>query len=176
MERELEIAGGKFGPLAHSEKKANQISQRVLGFGVTMSPEEVAGIENFDKIGNQIALNQAGALGVTDQRVQTSMGANPNSNYSYLGNKGILPILKGNEDAIALKAREWKKYSKANGAASYNDFSDEFNKDFNPQVFQFARMTPEQRSKFVGSIPDKEQAVQLARDLDAYKKKGWVKQ
>lgn len=163
MERELEIAGGKFGPLAHSEKKANQISQRVLGFGVTMSPEEVAGIENFDKIGNQIALNQAGALGVTDQRVQTSMGANPNSNYSYLGNKGILPILKGNEDAIALKAREWKKYSKANGAASYNDFSDEFNKDFNPQVFQFARMTPEQRSKFVAAIPDKEQAVRLCK-------------
>lgn len=176
MERELEISGGKFGPLAHSEKKANQIAQRILGFGVTMSPEEIAGIENFDKIGNQIALNQAGALGVSDQRVQTSMGANPNSDYSYLGNKGILPILKGNEDAIALKAREWKKWSKTHGADTYNDFSDQFNQDFNPQVFQFARMTKEQRAKFVAALPDKEQAIQLAKDLDAYKKKGWVKQ
>ena len=171
LEHELEIAGPKFGPWIASEKKLNQITNRIAGFNVSMTPEEVAATENFEKIANNIALNQAGALGITDQRVSTSMGANPNVHYSYLGNKGIIPILKGNEDAIKTKANAWNdfKANPANRDVTYTQFSRQFNQGFDPRVFQMHHMTPDQQDKFLANIPKKDQQS-LARKVLEYQK------
>src|SRR5262249_31615550 len=50
--------GAATGPTADIEKKLNQLSQR-FGFGVTMTPDQLAKTEEFDKIANQISLNQS---------------------------------------------------------------------------------------------------------------------
>ena len=83
MRNDLATAASKFGPTAKYEKVANAVAGRVLGFHPTMSKEEIAGLESFDKVARQIALSQAGALHATDQN--STHGARREPEYRSLG-------------------------------------------------------------------------------------------
>jgi hypothetical protein len=141
------------GPGADWEKTANALSSRLTGVGITMSPDQVAKQENFAKLSKQIALAQTSALGAgTDEKLTTSLGANPNTDLSKLGNQQIVGMLKGNEDAIALKNLSWQQFQATHGPQSYGQFSTQFNHSFDPRALQAVYMDPADKAKLAASL------------------------
>jgi hypothetical protein len=141
------------GPGADWEKTANALAGRLTGFGITMSPDQVAKQENFAKLSKQIALAQTQALGVgTDQKLETALGANPNTDLSKLGNTQIVGMLKGNEDAIALKNLAWQQWQQTHGSQSYGTFSTQFNRSFDPRALQAVYMDPADKAKLAATL------------------------
>ncbi len=128
-----------------------------------LTADELAKSESFAKVAKQIALAQAGAMGVgTDEKLTTTMGANPNRDLSKLGNKQIIAMLQGNADA--LKARgvaydQWLKAGTSPGNAQA--FLTDFNKTYDPRVYQWQYqikdMTEPQRKAAFEAMPDREQ-------------------
>jgi hypothetical protein len=172
MRNDLAQAKTKFGPTAKYEKVANVIAGRVLGFHPTMSKEEIASLESFDKVARQIALSQAGSLHATDQTLHTALGANPNTDLSAFGNEGIINMLHGNADALAIKSREWNKARRAGtGPDKFYQWSDQFNQSFDPRVFQFMRMDTKQRAALLKNITDKPTFEQSLVDAE---RRGWI--
>jgi hypothetical protein len=172
MRNDLKQAESKFGPTAKYEKVANVVAGRVLGFHPTMSKEEIAALDSFDKVARQIALSQAGSLHATDQTLHTALGANPNTDLSALGNENIINMLHGNADAVAAKAREWNKARRAGtGADKFYQWSDQFNQSFDPRVFQFMRMDDKGRATLLRNIPDK---IAFEKRLAEADRKGWI--
>lgn len=143
-------------------------------FGTNFEVERVAAQERFDKLANQIALQQAGSLGVTDQRVETAMGANPHSKLSNLGIQGVIALLKGNEDAIAKKDEEWHDYLDAGHTPDqYYTFSQDFNRHYDPRIFQAAYLTKAERGKMVAAMNPREREVFKRKYLYALEQ-GWI--
>lgn len=161
------------GPTSYFSKNANALASRFLGTGVTMSADQIAKMESFDKLAKQIAMQQAGAMG-SDSRLSTAMGGNPNLDLSKVGNKQIIHMLKGNEDAIAAKNQAWQAFKAANGASSYDRFSTDFNKTFDPRVFQAMHMDPKERASMFKTLSeaDKKRFVEALAEAD---RQGWVK-
>jgi hypothetical protein len=69
-----------------------------------------------------------------------------------MGNRQIIGMLKGNEDAIAMKNMVWQNYKQANGAQSYGDFSNQFNRGFDPRALQAVYMNPADKAKLNASL------------------------
>ena len=158
------------GPGTEREKIVNAFTQKYGGFGLTMTPDELAGAEGFKKATQQIAMAQAGALGVgTDEKLLTALGANPNLDLSKRGNAELVAMLKGNSDAIKIKAEAWQK-ARASGVpdSAYNDWQTQFNSTFDPRVFQF-RYLPDDKSKisFITSAGDGNAQRELANKIRA---------
>lgn len=118
-------------------------------FGV--KPEQIAANESFDKLAAQIA-NAQGAG--SDARLAVNQAGNPSSHLTPAGVDMILRQLRGNADY---------KTARANLAAAYPDKADregfeaKVGGNLDPRVFQYARMTPEQRGTYLRSLPDKAQ-------------------
>lgn len=89
LRQESDVLGNLGGPAQQVEKQLNQLSTRLAGFGVTMSPDQLRASESFDKIANQIALNQAKSLGGTDSTRSMSVGATPSTSMSRYGRETI---------------------------------------------------------------------------------------
>lgn len=121
-------------------------------FGTNFNLEKVAANERFNKIANQIALAQASAGGfnVTDLTKNMTSASNPHSGLSSTGVKSIIGMLLGNEDAIAVKWNEFEKtglpYSK------FTQWSNQFNKNFDPRVFQSVYMSPNELRVMLGTM------------------------
>lgn len=151
---------------------ANRLAQ-TAGFN-GIDTQGIASQEGFTKLGKQIAMQQSQSLGAgTDEKLTTALGANPNTDLSKLGNTQIIHLLQGNEDAIAAKNQEWQKYQAANGPQSYGKFSTEFNKAFDPRVFQMNYMSPPERKAVLDSMskPDQKSFIDAYR---AAKANGWA--
>lgn len=130
-------------------------------FGTKFDVERVAAQERFDKLANQIALAQSDALGITDLTTQTAMGANPHSRLSNLGIEGVIAQLKGNEDAIAAKNEAWQDAidAKQYTLDQYYKFTKDFNKNFDPRVFQAVYLPKAARTKMVSTLSQVELAA-----------------
>ncbi len=155
MENDLKKAGAEkfFGPSAPWEKHVNLVVNRLAGFMPTMSKEDVAGLESFEKIAKQIAATQAGSLHATNDFLSNALGANPSITLSALGNTGIIHMLHGNLDAIAIKNREWRAARKAGvQPGQYWEWNDHFNSNFDPRVFQFMRMNKDEQRSLLGIV------------------------
>lgn len=135
----------------------------------------VAGVEGFRKLANQIALQQTTAMGAgTDQKLTTAMGANPNESLSNLGIQQISHLLLGNEDAIAAKNQAWQQYKGQNGPQSYSQFSTQFNKTFDPRVFQANYMSQKERADLVENMKPADKAA-FVQSLRTAAQNGWLK-
>lgn len=122
-------------------------------FGTRIQLDRVAAQERFDKIANQIALQQSGELGVSDLTTQTAMGANPNSRLSNLGIVGVIAQLKGNEDAILVKNEKWQDYLDDGGSEEdFYSWSRNFNKRFDPRVFQASYLDEVSKRKMIATL------------------------
>lgn len=162
------------GPGADWQKFANAAANRVLPFGLQINPQGVASQEGFAKLGKQIALAQAGSLGVaTDEKLNTTLGANPNDDLSKLGNQQIIGMLKGNEDAITAKNQAWQQYQQSHGPETYGQFSTDFNKSFDPRVFQMNYMSAPQRADMIKAMSPKETKDFNAK-INTAVRNGWV--
>lgn len=129
---------------------------------VGFDPKSIASQEEFNKQAYNLAQSQFQALGGTgtDAKLNSTMSTSPSELLSKEGNKGIIQILRGNNDALKAKSKAWNAWKKTNGEDSYGEFSEQFNENFNPRVFQikyvpakdrqswYQAMSPEDRRQF----------------------------
>ncbi len=144
--------------------------------GSVLDPKSVASQEEFNKLAYNLAQNQFQALGGTgtDAKLDSTMHTSPNQLMSKYGIQGVLSLLKGNTDALAVKAKAWNDWKKKNGEDSFADFSDQFNMNFNPRVFQFQYIPKKDRQSWYRAMsPDDRRNFEDAADY-ALKQK-WLK-
>jgi hypothetical protein len=141
------------GPTFEVEKKLNQLSGRLGGFGITMTPEQLKAGESFDKIANQISLNQSQLFHGSDAGLHTVVGANPSTSMSKFGREGVIDMLHGNQDAIDATRKAWLA-ARANGAkpGDYDLFAERMGQEIDPRVFQFNRLNRENQQKFLSQM------------------------
>jgi hypothetical protein len=164
------------GPGTGREATINGVLQKLTGYGITMDKSQVAGAESFAKIANMIAAQQLGSLGPTDARQSLAMGANPHLDLSKLGNTQIIHMLQGNEDAINAKAQAWQKWlGMGNSSGSYGQFSNDFNHNFDPRVFQQRYMGPKEIADLRGSMTGPGEAAKFKNDTLYARDQGWIK-
>ena len=87
------------GPTIDVERKLNALTQRIAGFGITMTPDQMKAGGQFAKIANQMSLNQGANLGDTDASRNMAVHANPSQEMSRYGRDGVIDMLQGNQDA-----------------------------------------------------------------------------
>jgi hypothetical protein len=163
---------GEFQSGKGAKTEANYRS--ALGrFGLDPGTSVTGATEEFAKLANQIAAQQASQLGTTDQQQKTVMGANPSTEFSKLGNERVIAVLKGNEDAIAAKRSAFQQFKEANPQGSYDQFSAGFNREFEPRVFQYLNMNKAQREDFRKSMtPDQQKAFSASANKAIAN--GWI--
>lgn len=166
------------GPGTEGQLRLEAFMQKYGGLGITLTADEVAKGEAFAKVARTLAQQQATALGAgSDARLMNALGANPNLDLSKRGNTEILAMLKGNEDAIIAKAQAWDKWL-ASGKTpdSYNQFQTDFNRRFDPRVFQWQNLYPSlseaERQSYLAKMPDKED---FRRNYNDAVRNGWLK-
>jgi hypothetical protein len=82
-------------------------------------------------------------------------------------------MLHGNADALAVKAREWNKARGSGvGPDKFYQWSDKFNRQFDPRVFQFMRMSKDQQAALLRNVDDKGEFEQHLIEAD---RNGWIK-
>lgn len=174
LRQDSAVMGNLGGPTQDVEKKLNQLSTRVAGFGITMSPDQLRASESFDKVASNIALNQAKMLGGTDSTRSMSVGATPNSGMSRYGRDGVIDMLQGNQDAVDAAREAWlDARSKGAPAGSHDLFMNKLNKALDPRVFQFNRLNRDNQQKFLSQMsPDDIPAFE--QKYSASVKRGWV--
>lgn len=162
------------GPTAEWEKKINQVGGR-LGIGVTMTRDQLAKSEEFDKIANQLSLNQSTLFHGSDAGLHTVVAANPNLGMSRYGREGVIDMLQGNQDALDRTRQLWlEARNKGAPANSYNQFVNQASKTIDPRIFQFNRMSRENQQKFLSDMDQADLPGFEARYQDAIRR-GWVK-
>lgn len=143
--------------------------------GGFLDPKSVASQEEFNKQAAMLAQQQFGAIGGTgtDAKFASAFTTSPNETLSQLGNKGIIRLLKGNEDAIQAKAKAAQKYVKEHGPDSMPDFNIEFNEHFDPRAFQFKYLKPGERNTYLTRM-DPEDRARFLHDLTYAHKQKWI--
>lgn len=175
LKQDSKVLDNLGGPTFEVEKKLNQLSQRISGFGITMTPDQLKAGESFDKIANQISRQQGQLFGDTDATRNMSVGSNPSTSQSAYGREGIIDMLQGNQDAVDRARNIWiDARAKGAPANSYDTFMNELSKSLDPRVFQFNRLSRDNQQKFLNQmdpdeLPDFEQKYKTAIGL------GWVK-
>ena len=145
--------------------------------GGLLDPSSIASQEQFNKFSNLVAQSQFKALGGTgtDSKLNSASSTSPNEYLSSQGNKGIIQFLKGMQDAVQAKDKAWADWQAAGkgGPETFAAFSRDFNKNFDPRVFQFKYMTPEERQKVFSKMPEAERK-QFSKDATRARLEGWV--
>jgi hypothetical protein len=162
------------GPTVEIEKKLGQLSSR-FGLPSTMTGEQLKSVEEFDKIANQISLNQSQNFHGSDAGLHTVVGANPSSSMSTYGREGVIDMLQGNQDAIDVTRRAWLA-ARANGApvSSHDLFMERIGQEIDPRVFQFNRMSRENQQKFLSQM-DPADVKDFEEKFKGAVEKKWVK-
>jgi hypothetical protein len=162
------------GPTVEIEKKFGQLASR-FGLPSTINAEQLKGVEEFDKIANQISLNQSKLFHGSDAGLHTVVGANPATSMSRYGREGVIDMLQGNQDALDVTRKMWLS-AQRNGAPanSYHQFVDRLSNTLDPRVFQFNRMNRENQQKFLSQIDPSELPDFEAKYQEAIRQK-WVK-
>ena len=140
------------GPTVPWEKSFAQLASR-FNLPSTLTIDQLKGVEEFDKIANQISLNQSQMFHGSDAGLHTVIGANPSSSMSKFGREGVIDMLQGNQDAIDMTRRLWLK-ARANGAKAgdYDLFADRVGQELDPRVFQFNRLSAANKQKFLSQM------------------------
>lgn len=144
--------------------------------GAILDQSSVAAQENFNKQATMIAQAQFGTIGGTgtDAKFESAFATSPNETLSQMGNKGIIRLLKGNEDAISAKNKAWQAWQKTGkGPNTYGEFSVDFNKNFDPRAFQFKYLEPKERQEYVNQMDPRDKA-EFLNNLTYARKNGWV--
>lgn len=161
--------GADYKRLAKSFAVANlPIPESLKKKGAAFDPESIADQESFNKNVYNLVQSQFKALGGTgtDSKLESASHTSPSELMSAVGVKNILSLLKGNQDAIQAKTKAWNDWQKAgNGPQTYPQFAQNFNENFDPRVFQFKYMTPEQRSDYYSKIDNPDERAELRRRI-----------
>ncbi len=173
----LEGALGQFtsGPGQDWKMVAKAFANANSPFGNVFDAKSIASQEEFNKQAVQLAQQQFQALGGTgtDSKLDSAMHTSPNDALSKMGNKGIIAMLKGNEDAIAAKNLAWQQFKQQNGPQSYGTFSAQFNKSYDPRVFQSQYLSADDKKKMVSGLTQPEKN-KLFQAFTVAKQNGWI--
>jgi len=144
--------------------------------GANFNAQGLSSREQFNKLAGMLAQSQFQALGGTgtDAKLDATTLTSPNSELSKLGNKGIISMLKGNEDAISAKNQAWQAYAQQNGPGSYASFAKQFNQKYDPRVFQAQYMNPQDQKKMLSGMTQSEKN-QLFQSAQFARQNGWIK-
>lgn len=142
------------GPGAHTVNDLEKMVQGWTGGLGDAYKTKIAAQESFDKISNQLVTT---AEPGSDARQGVIQGANPSSAQSPEGIDFIIRQLQGVNDY---------KTARANLAASpgvdrsdYPTWQSKTGSALDPRVFQFARLTPEQKRTYYEGLPPGERAA-----------------
>lgn len=163
------------GPTFEVEKKLNQLTARIGGFGVTMTPDQLKAGESFDKIVNGISLRQGQMFGNTDAGRSMTLGATPNTSMSKFGREGMIDMAQGNQDAVDAARRAWLQ-ARANGATvkDHDLFMDRIGQEMDPRVFQFNRLSRDNQQKFLSQM-DRSEIGEFEEKYKSAVARKWVK-
>lgn len=89
-----------------------------------------------------------------------NQGANPSSHLSPAGVDLIIRQLRGNADYLTARAQLAATYPDQTDRAG---FETKIGANLDPRVFQYARMTPQQKSTFYQAMPNKAEFQQAYR-------------
>lgn len=140
-------------------------------------PKTIAAQDEFKKQSVQLAQQQFAAIGGTgtDAKFNSAYETSPNETLSNMSNEGIISLLQGNEDALNAKFDEWRAWRKAgHGPNTGPEFQQQFNKSFDPRVFQFKYLSPESRQQYLDNMDNDDDRRKFLRDIKAAKLRGWV--
>jgi hypothetical protein len=165
------------GPKANWTLLIGQLAQQ-LGVATPKITEGVAGQEEFNKLATQFINAQVGALGGTgtDSKLDSAMKGTPNEFMSKMGIQNVTSLMLGLEDATAAKASAWQKWmASGKGAETYGQFQTQFNKLYDPRVFQAQYMTDKQRQLMLSGMT-KDERTKFQNAFTFAQKAGWMGQ
>lgn len=143
---------------------------------IGFDPKSIADQEEFNKQAYQLAQTQFQALGGTgtDAKLNSTMSTSPSELLSKEGNKGIISLLRGNNDALKVKAKAWTKWEKEHGSNTFAEFSQAFNENFNPRVFQLKYVPKKDRQSWYEAMSADEKRA-FERAAKHAKDQGWIR-
>lgn len=156
------------GPTKTNELKAwmQRYSPTVASaFGV--KPDEVAANQSFDKLAAQIQDAQGAG---SDARLAVIQKANPTSANTPEGIDLILRQLQGNADYLRARGRLAGKWD----SSDRSGFDSEVGYNLNPQVFQYQRLTPAQKTTFYHSLTSEDERTRFRADYSYAQGKGLI--
>lgn len=158
------------GPGAQSWR---DIAAGLNRIGIPVDTKGVSSQEEFNKLAGMIAQQQFQQLGGTgtDEKLNSAMSTSPNGYLSSMGNKKIIALLKGNADAVQAMNSEWKNSGLQ--PQDFDKFQQQFNKEYNPTVFQLQYMTPTERKEITSGMSDTEKKQFIKAGQNALDK-GWI--
>ncbi len=170
---ELNTPGFTVGPGTKGVADAAKFMNAQLGTNIRV--EGNAAREQFEKLAGMYGQSQFQALGGTGANAQLDAVTltSPNSKLSALGNRGIIAMLNGNEDAIKKKNEEWQKWSAQHGSGTYGQFVTDFQKHFDPRVFQSQYLGDADKKKMISGMSQKEKNDLHSAFVFA-KQNGWI--
>lgn len=151
-------------------------NRNVLPKSMQFDPEAIASQEEFIKQATVLAQQQFATLGGTGSNEQfgSAFKSNPNELMSKMGIKGVLQVLKGNEDATQKMHEMWQQeVAGGRNPSEFFRWRSDINKHFNPRVFQAEYMTSDERKKLLAGLSDTEKK-KFASDIRWARDNGWI--
>jgi hypothetical protein len=175
------------GPSADFQVHASQFAHD-FGYNGPMDAKTLANAEEYKKIAETLVGQMASGRHTTDAYLNNAYGSNPNLNLSKLGAAGITHWLQGNVDAQSFLQSQWSNWL-SDHPGHEQDYPNWLNgkvpgglaggiKNFDPRVFQFERMAPEEQAEFVKQLRGNGVGA-LARfrdNVNRYRQNGWTGQ
>ncbi len=170
---ELNTPGFTVGPGTKGVADAAKFMNAQLGTNIRV--EGTAAREQFEKLAGMYAQSQFQQLGGTGANAQLDATTltSPNSKLSALGNRGIIAMLNGNEDAIKAKNEAWQQWSAQHGSGTFGQFVTDFQKHFDPRVFQSQYLGDADKKKMISGMSQKEKNDLHSAFVFA-KQNGWI--
>lgn len=165
------------GPVADWKNFAKSFVNEVNPFGNIFDPSRIASQDEFKKQAVNLAQQQFQALHGTgtDAQLSSTTRTSPNDYMSNMSNQGIIDFLKGNADAVGVMNSEWQKWLGGHGgdASTYGKFVTDFNKTFDPRIFQAVYASPEDKQVMLKGMTANEQK-DFRANYNAAVAKGWI--
>lgn len=162
------------GPKAGTIKTIGQIATQ-FGLAPPSAKTDTAAMEEAGKLAYQIAQRQFQQLGGTgtDSKLDSAMHTSPSEFLTREGNKRIIPLLQGNNDALKAQAEAYQTWKQSHGPQDFTKFVTQWNQHYDPRVFQAAYMAPAEVTAMKKGMGKEERA-----NFDAFsafaKSKGWL--
>lgn len=130
-----------------------------------LASDPTAAQEEFDKLSTAVLAAQRQTMGlpVTDQSVSITTGATPNEAMTPKGIERVLGVMEGNEDYINAERQAWQTWKdQGHGYETWAQFQPQWNRMFDPRVFQAQYMAPDEAAKVQSAIGSKYQLQEKA--------------
>lgn len=139
----------------------------------TPTSDQTVAYEEVRKMARAVLAQQQTSSGLPNTNQSTSLmeGAVPGEETSPAGIQRLGGILVGNEDYGNAARQAWQTWKQnSHGYETFNDFVPQFNKLFDPRVFQAQYMDPAQRAIVIKDVG----ARRFNLEETAAKRLGWI--